>query len=261
MKLEQFRLPERFRTILRNTESRFVHAPYSGAYTFHFRSKDRACYLKILPTGHREPLAQYRDKLVWLKGRLPVPEALEYAADKEYEYLLMSEIPGLDAADELLRGNAEQTVSLLAEGLRAIHSVDIAHCPFDYSANNRLRLIERRMSEGRVDRSAVEERFGDTPERLLERLKSDMAGLRETPVLCHGDYSVPNIVIANNEISGFIDIADAGVSDPYRDFAAAHRSIIRNFGERFLPLFYEVYGIEPDMQRLRLYDLFEHFAC
>ncbi|TNJ63522.1 aminoglycoside 3'-phosphotransferase [Paenibacillus hemerocallicola] len=261
MKLEQFRLPDRFQTILRNKESRFVHAPYSGAYTFHFRSKDRSCYLKILPTGHREPLVQYRDKLVWLKGRLPVPEALEYEADSEYEYLLMSEITGRDATDELFRRNAEHTVSLLAKGLRAIHSVDIAHCPFDYSVNNRLRLIESRLSEGLVDRGAVEERFGDTLERLHERLQSDMTGLQETPVFCHGDYSVPNIVIDNNEISGFIDIADAGVSDPYRDFAAAHRSIIRNFGERFIPLFYETYGIDPDMRRLRLYDLIEHFAC
>lgn len=260
MKLEQFRLPDRLRTILRNTESTFVHAPYSGAYTFHIRSEHRACYLKILPTGHREPLAQYRDKLVWLKGRLPVPEALEYAADSRYEYLLISEISGRDATHELFRRNAEQTVSLLAEGLRAIHGVDIAHCPFDYSANNRLLLIERRLSEGLVDRNTVEERFGDTLERLYGRLQSDMAGLQETPVFSHGDYSVPNIVIDNGEINGFIDIADAGIADPYRDFAAAHRSIIRNFGERFLPLFYEKYGIKPDMQRLRLYDLIEHFA-
>lgn len=217
--------------------------------------------MKISPLGRSEPLCLYRDKLDWLKGKLPVPDVLFYGTDGEYEYLHMTEASGEDATHETFRQHPERTVKLLAQGLRRIHSLDIAGCPFDCSLDSRMRLIERRLSEGLVDRECVEDRFGDTMERLYASLLARVNELREVPVFCHGDYSVPNIVIHDDAIGGFIDLADAGVSDPYRDFAAAHRSIIRNFGGAYLPLFYEVYGIKPDWNKLRLYDLIEHFAC
>lgn len=259
MKLEQMQLPPRLEELLRGTKHRFVHAPFSGAFTFHIRGAANA-YLKILPLGHQEPLMLYRDKLQWLSGRLPVPEVLLYETDERYEYLLMTEIAGSDATDEQFRSKAEQTVSLLAEGLRAIHHADARGCPFDCGASGRLRLIERRLSTGRIDRQKIEERFQDTPERLYERLCAELPDMAETSVLCHGDYCVPNVMIDSGRISGFIDLADAGLSDPYRDLAAAQRSIARNFGERHVALFYRKYGMEPDPVKLRLYDLMEHLA-
>jgi len=50
------------------------------------------------------------------------------------------------------------------------------------------------------------------------------------------------------------------MADPYRDFATAQRSVIRNFGKEYVAVFYREYGIRPDQERLRLYDLLEHFA-
>ncbi|MEF3301727.1 aminoglycoside 3'-phosphotransferase [Paenibacillus sp. GYB003] len=260
MNLEQFPLPGRLRESIAFARHRLVDAPYSGAFTYHIQAERGASYLKILPIGRGEPLRPYRDKLDWLRGKLPVPAVLFYGADGDYEYLHMTESPGLDATHESFREDAGRTVSLLAHGLKRIHGVGIEHCPFDCSLAVQMRRIERRLSEGAVDRESVERRFGERMELLYEELCRGIAEYEERLVFCHGDYSVPNITIDGEAIGGFIDLADAGCSDPYRDFAAAHRSIVRNFGETYVPLFYAEYGIEPDEGKLRLYDLLEHFA-
>ena len=40
---------------------------------------------------------------------------------------------------------------------------------------------------------------------------------------------MPNILINNNEISGFIDLGDAGVGDKWRDITLCYRSLKHNF--------------------------------
>lgn len=68
--------------------------------------------------------------------------------------------------------------------------------------------------------------------------------------------------LADGIISGFIDLADAGISDKYRDLSAIHRSLIRNFGAEWVNSFYEEYGmIEVDFEKLKFYDLVECLAC
>jgi aminoglycoside phosphotransferase len=68
---------------------------------------------------------------MWLRGRLPVPELLYYAQTGTRQWMLMSEIRGLPSSHGALRHHTDQIVTLLAEGLRMIHSLDITGCPFD----------------------------------------------------------------------------------------------------------------------------------
>lgn len=259
---ESFDLPESLRHMLQGMGWHQVHAPYSGAQTYRLTGGEPGTlYLKRQPVGRQEPLQLYRDKLDWLQGKLPAPQVLHYVREAGFEYLLMTEVPGRDAADESFRNEAERMVTLLAEGLKRIHALPIDGCPFDCSLEKRLAVIERRLDAGEVNREKLEARFGDSMERLYHQLRDRVGKISESPVFCHGDYSVPNVIVSEDGLGGFIDLGDAGLSDPYRDLAAIHRSIVRNFGERWLPHFYRVYGIDPDLERLRLYDLLEHFAC
>ena len=42
--------------------------------------------------------AAREERLDWLQGRLPVPQAIAYEASEQSEYLLLTALPGRDAA-------------------------------------------------------------------------------------------------------------------------------------------------------------------
>lgn len=61
---------------------------------------------------------------------------------------------------------------------------------------------------------------------------------------------MPNILISNGGIRGFTDLGNCGIADRYYDLAVAEKSIIMNYGEAYMDLFYSCYGIEdidPEM--------------
>lgn len=65
----------------------------------------------------------------------------------------------------------------------------------------------------------------------------------EDLVFTHGDPSLPNVILEASEltgfVTGFVDVGRAGVGDRYRDLALAARSLAYNWGEAWVPLFFE----------------------
>ncbi len=58
---------------------------------------------------------------------------------------------------------------------------------------------------------------------------------------------------------GIIDWDCAGLADPYMDFVSCVWSIGYNYGEKdaeekWVPLFFDSYGIQPDTEKLRYYN-------
>jgi aminoglycoside phosphotransferase len=71
-----------------------------------------------------------RDRLVWLAGRLPVPElAGFYQADGD-EWLLTYEVRGVPLYHPSLGWEPERIARRFGEILREIHSIDASTCPF-----------------------------------------------------------------------------------------------------------------------------------
>jgi aminoglycoside 3'-phosphotransferase II len=62
------------------------------------------------------------------------------------------------------------------------------------------------------------ERIGRSSASLLAELHATRPH-DEDPVLIHGDYCLPNVVIADWALSGFIDLGRCGVADRYHDLA------------------------------------------
>ena len=84
---------------------------------------------------------------------------------------------------------------------------------------------------------------------------------REDSVFTHGDYCLPNIIILERSIAGFVDLHRAGVSDRYKDLALAIRSIRSNLGYDLESVFLNEYGItRPDIQKIEYYMLLDEFA-
>lgn len=77
---------------------------------------------------------------------------------------------------------------------------------------------------------------------LQELLDKKPAG--EDLIFTHVDYCLPNIIINNWDISGFIGWGSGGIADRYQDLALAARSLAYNFGSRWIPLLFKEWGID-----------------
>lgn len=263
MQIEQYIIPYELSTLIIEGTFEKVHAPYSGASTYRIdRITGERTYLKILPIPHREPLKQYQEKLIWIERKLPVPKVLHYSSNDKFEFLLMSEIVGADGTDPVHRGNMESLIRKLAQALKQVHTVEVEDCPFDYTLNRRIKVVVERNNAGLIDKQKVEKKFnGHRFEDLYQTLVTNRYH-SEDLVFTHGDFCVPNVVMNSTGVSGFIDVADAGIADRYRDLASMHYSIIRNFGEEWLDLFYKEYGKPAiDLEKIKYYDVLEAFCC
>ena len=79
-------------------------------------------------------------------------------------------------------------------------------------------------------------------------------------VFTHGDYCLPNVMILNGHLSGYIDRGYAGIGDRYLNFVAAYYIIRRNLGGEWVPLFFREYGQELDQAKLSVYQRIHDFV-
>lgn len=232
----------------------------STALVFRLWKLDGDClYLK---TSHHAPdrlLLQEKLRLEWLHGRLPVPEVKMFVEDNGWDYLLLSAVPGTVASDDAYKSNVPMLIEQLSTGLRMIHELPIDHCPFDATILTKIELARVRVADGLVDENDFDEsRLGRTAAdlfaELLEAVPDD-----EDLVFTHGDYCLPNIILQDWRLSGFIDWGRAGVADRYQDIALMVRSVESNFGYQWVSVLFEACGIEPDRAKIRFYALLDEF--
>lgn len=100
--------------------------------------------------------------------------------------------------------------------------------------------------------------LAEAPPAMLERILA--AGLAPDITFCHGDYCLPNIMVADDKVSGVIDWPHAGYLDRRIDLAAACKSIRWNLkDEAFVETFLQAYG--HDGQHLDLFgELYDEFC-
>ncbi|MEO7003412.1 MAG: APH(3') family aminoglycoside O-phosphotransferase [Ktedonobacterales bacterium] len=227
-------------------------------------------YLKLAPHAAAslrlaDELRAEERRLRWLQGRLPAPRALAYAEDQVSAYLLLSEVPGVMSCDPVFAADPVALTRLLAEGLRLIHQMPTADCPFDARLASKIAEAERRVRAGVVAASDFDsDHLGKSPINLFAQLLATRPA-DEDLVFTHGDYCLPNVLIdqadpAHGRISGLIDWGRAGVADRYQDIALATRSLTYNFGPGLEPLLWQAYGLTaPDHDKITFYRLLDEF--
>lgn len=102
---------------------------------------------------------------------------------------------------------------------------------------------------------------------LVDLLAEALKGLHATKVteeiyivdkgyhtLIHGDFCLPNILADGDRLVGYIDLGDAGVGDPWRDYAWCIWSLEYNTGSKaYTPLLLKKLGIAFDEDKYRKY--------
>ncbi len=234
-----------------------------GVRTFRLEVEHQpAQYLKIAARETYPSLADERERLVWLGGRLPVPRVLHFAADAAQEYLLLLEIAGVPASDPSHGNDLPGLVRLLAAGLRQIHGLDSAGCPFDRRLRVTLGEVRDRLAAGAPTAKPF---AGPLGRREVQSLDDELPAtwpVDEDVVFTHGDYCLPNVMIdvAGGAVTGFIDWGRGGLADRHQDLALAARSLTRNFGERWVPPFFASYGPDRiDRRKIMFYQLLDQF--
>lgn len=111
------------------------------------------------------------------------------------------------------------------------------------------------------------EKYIKDPELLVDLLVKAINLLHSTKVedkkyiidseyntLIHGDFCLPNIMVYNNEITGFIDLGDSGIGDPWRDYAWCIWSLEYNLNSKeYTPLLLEKLNISFDEEKYNKY--------
>ena len=228
------RLPEQLTERLKGYS--FVRHPYdeTGAAIYILTSQTMPrLYLKIRD-DQTDRLSAEHSMLRWINQRIPSPESLYYTKEDSSEYLLTTEVKGTPTY-QVEPSMHEAAVRVLAETLRRIHSLDTTGCPATHTIDDWTKSFR----ETGVDVGSL----GDW--RPEERL-----------CFTHGDYCLPNIIVRDGRLSGVIDWDYAGLADPYVDFVSCTWSLRYNYGEEaetLIPLFFEIYGVEIDDEKLGFY--------
>ena len=217
-------------------------------------------FLKVSPKAPRSELLQEKERLDWLRERLPVPDVVRYAADGGNEYLLLTALPGRDAASLAGDGFSEDIARQMGAGLRAVHAVAIKDCPFDMTLDREIQEAGRNVAAGLVNDDDFDDiRVGRTAQDLFGELLATRPPTEDL-VFTHGDYCLPNVMIDGPDVAGFIDLGRAGVADRYKDIALAIRSLERNVGPGVSQTFLTAYGItSPDTDKVEYYKLLDEF--
>ena len=196
--------------------------------------------LKIQPlktTNDDVTLADEKSKIEWLKDKVRVPEIVDYLIDDAVEYLIMTRLPGINAAETTLKRDPKSLDTLLGRALRELHErVTIDNCPFDMR-------LDRLLNQTKESHGLIAELIRNKPEDDL--------------VFTHGDYCLPNVIIDEQQscVTGFVDLGRAGIADRYVDLALCLRSINYNLGERCEDALLEAYGCISswDRQKIEFY--------
>jgi aminoglycoside phosphotransferase len=235
----------------------------SGANVFHLERQGQSDqYLKIAERHSEQDLSAELSRLIWLQGRLPVPEVIYWAEDDTRQYLLISSVPGLVLYDESMRDQLPALMHLYADELHQIHSLSIQNCPFDMRLDVKIAQAAQRLQIGAVDVSNFDtEREGRTAQSAFRELLATRPQ-NEDLVFTHGDYCTPNVLIDPDAltINGLIDWGRAGIADRYQDLALAARSIDYNFGIAWVKPFFDAYGLtQVDQAKVAFYKLLDEF--
>ena len=242
----------------------------SGASVFRFdRPSGASVYLKSRafdPGRASRPLFDEAERFGWMHAvGLPVPSVLQYHEWKGREYLLLTPLPGTDAAAPRPEDRRGAVVAALAAGLRLLHATNISACPFDASRRGRVAEAKARLAAGLVRESEFDPvRRGRTASDLHAELLATQPAIEER-VFTHGDYCLPNVLLEEDgaggyRVSGFVDCGNAGVADPYQDLALCARSIASNVGPEWVPALFARYGVERvDEVRVGWYQLLDEF--
>ncbi|MEU9453682.1 aminoglycoside 3'-phosphotransferase [Streptomyces sp. NPDC048277] len=228
-----------------------------GGLTFQIGLGDTRQFVKWAPVGSGLDLAAEVARLRWAVGFTVVPRVLDEGADDTGSWILTGGLPGRTAVDDHWKRDPGTAVRAIGAGLRALHdALPVADCPFDWSAEKRLRKVRSRAAAGLIRPADWHQdlQYVGTVERALDAL--DDVPAADRLVVCHGDACAPNTLVGDDgTCTGHVDLGALGVADRWADLAVATWSTQWNYGPGCEEPLLDAYGVEQDRERIAYYRL------
>lgn len=211
-----------------------------------------------LKSGKGEIASDIREEMLrlqWLAARLPVPQVIAFEESQNATTLLTTALPGRSAENLLHDPTTDRSVVVyaIAQFLHRIHALPAIECPFDSTHRVRMNQARRRIDLGLVDESDFDEcRQGWTAQQVWDELTA-MLPLPFEEVVTHGDFSLENIFLEGNQVTGCIDTGRVGIADPYQDLAILWNNL-EEFGAPLQAQLFLDYGIaDPDLRMIQFH--------
>lgn len=176
---------------------------------------------------------------------------LNYISDAE-DWLLTAAVPGEDCTCEKYLSQPERLCDTTAAALRKLHETDFGDCPVPDRMAEYFAMVEGNYRAGKFDASLFsgdsgfpgvsgDFRFRSARE-AYEVFTAGKAAL-QSRVLMHGDYCLPNIILNDWKLSGFIDVGCGGVGDRHIDLFWGVWTLCFNLKtDRYSGRFLDAYG-------------------
>lgn len=262
--MSRLRLSKQLGEITRNYQFVKDTEGMSPARVYKLIGGNENLYLKMIESQYRGTtydVEREKDVMLWLKGKLPVPEVLHFEQYENTSFLLMREVSGTIGYEYYQKQrDPQKMIRIYSEGIKLFQSVSILDCPFVSNIDFRLNELDYLMQKNLADID-IENWEKDTPFRDPNELYAFLKGHKpgEELVFSHGDFGDSNIILKNDQINGFIDLGRSGKADKWYDIAFCVRSIQHDMGndKEYLDLFFNLLEIEPDWGKIKYYILLD----
>jgi aminoglycoside phosphotransferase len=250
-------------SLLSRHDHRQIFTGWSGAECYYL--PELSAYLKIAPASGPSNLEHEKVVLKWLDGRLDVPKVLGFEEAGGKYLILLSEIRGMPASEYVTanssdRGLIEDHVKRAARAMKAVHELPIDACPLRQDIDLTLPSALENIRRGFVDESDFDlENQGRSALDIYAELVEKKPAAEDL-VFTHGDLCLPNYLVLDDCVSGFVDLDRGGVADRYQDIALFLCSFGFNAGNGMdvAEVFCRAYGLDSlDSEKLYYYRLLD----
>lgn len=185
-------------------------SPEANVY---FIDKRNGYYLKCSSKGMLEKECKMTE---YFYSKEIGAEVLNYVSE-DRDWLLTTAVAGEDCVYEGYLMNPNRLCDTIAYELRKLHETDYSNCPVPNRTEEYLAKAEEHYWTGNYDKSRFPDSFGyHSAKEAYDVLTTEKDAL-QSKVLLHGDYCLPNIILNNWKLSGFIDVGCGGVGDRHID--------------------------------------------
>jgi len=235
-----------------------INIGQSSSRVYRCQKGDSVLYLKTAPIADLEP--EY-EKLLWLNGKLPVPQVKHWKTENGTAHLLLTEAAGemlTDPAADMLRLPYATSVKILADALQTLQAIDITACPLNDNLEIRLAKALHNIETGQVDTSDWDDDHDFTSPMELYNWLTANKPPHEELCFAHGDFTPENVFADGEKPTCYIDLGGCGIADKWRDIACCVRSISYDTDDPcYVDQLFSHLQIAPNWTKIKYYNLLD----
>ncbi len=181
---------------------------------------------------------------------------------EESDWMLTERVEGEDCTFSKYLEKPERLCDTLAQTLRMLHSLETDGCPIKNRTADYLAGAEKNYREGLFDPSYFMPDLRPQNADEAWKIVSEKKHLLKADTLLHGDYCLPNVLLDDWRLSGFIDLGAAGVGDKHVDLYWGAWTLNFNLKtDKYRKRFFDVYGRdEVNEELISLIGVIESFG-